>query len=82
MPVTLRQGDGRVLRTLIGVMNYRERLASKDAHIERADHELFIKEVYQKSSPIWVMRVHRFLGFVCINDGLALVLCPAGEQID
>ena len=38
---TLREGDGRVLRILIGEMSNCERLASKNGHIERADHELF-----------------------------------------
>ena len=38
---TLREGGGRVLRTLIGVMNNCERLASKNGHTGRADHELF-----------------------------------------
>ncbi len=38
---TLREGDRRVLRALIGVVNDSERLASKDGHLERVDHELF-----------------------------------------
>ena len=41
----LREGDERVLRNLIGVMNNCERLASKNSHIERADHELFAHKV-------------------------------------
>ena len=38
---TMREGNGRVLRTLSGVMNNFERLASKNGHIERADREPF-----------------------------------------
>ena len=46
----LREGDGRVLRTLIGVMNNCERLASKKSHIERSDQELFVHMVSHRQA--------------------------------
>jgi len=38
---TLTEGDGRVLRALIRVVNHSERFAAKDGHLERADDQLF-----------------------------------------